>query len=1185
MPRTNDPLGILTGGGLASPGSVSPSSLTPGEVGGASSSLAAHVEDPSGAHPATAISTVDLYDRYTGMNVQVSLDDLAALIPPSMGGVGSSGVVWLGSTNSGVPDWGVLKLWDGVLPFTGSVSADARAVYPYYYRAPVTSTGAGLTGTGVDAPTDPTFNVYDGGFPAYTGGGVGKAHAGFGTFLNGGTVAFPSWRILSAVANPAAVVSGIVSPADRGVLALVKWPSGANPKPPVAASVADVQNVVVAALLLGKGVLDNGCDGEPGGIFTEASGGTRALAYLTFNVNPPAPYTITIDLSALPGGPPAPVTFTATAVAPTNEYEFHVGATAADTANNLALVLNVLYFPGVVLAASFLGNMTFIPNAVGTVGNSISFTDTAPFGALTATSGAGGTDAPASPYNFPGRAAGQYNLDEIHSGIPATAGPGPFPNPAAGQVRLLTDPAAVPFSPGTVPGGLPIFGATTYAIGTTPVVPFLPYGLGGGTDGNFFAYRLPYLKDYDPTTGIHYTPAIEKPRYTSALLPASVGTLSRAGDYDNFGADFWGFQLARYRHRFALATGAAATRLDGSYALVHFKKEAYFEDFAVHGVVPTNDRVYSVNLVSWTGVTPNYDVVKNLVEINTLPTASAASPMNRTEVLEDTDGSTPVTSGGTLDFGLDTASAQTTYYSGVKYYVPLDRTAFNTPCLSINFLDVDLVGAFDNTYRTHDTLPSGGGLAPPDERAYALNQNLAFLSLSSFSYEGDEALGITGITSGSPYATVFHGQLGQFRRQRIEYGYADVADSSLDPYAPQAPDHLRYTFNTIAGAVADGIHFTGDLLKPAFTSDAQVRMFVRKPLNVDGTTGYPSPYSGGTGAVARGFTLTNTAGPGTKVLFHSMREDNTVNPVYYGNPFTLTRANLDKFKDVSERFLDEVYRYPENWAPLLSPDSNQLQGPGLPFGPAPIAVPVRPVNGDPNYPGWFFQNYHTGQLANADPNPNYNNALQVTGLPPRNPDYTEGLTAPFPSRGLLVYPQTNFSAGYVPPGNPDYSTLTGNRCYVRAFDAGAGNTGASEVSFRLWGVDLSDFKYTPPTAPGATGMAVMVKCPGLTTWMDAGRLDGSGPSKQDIALDGAGCLVSASSGTDTTTQLHYTDVKVNLSPAALFSNGLGMCPVLVKVVIKDNPTGKALNFANTANPETDPTSGLRGLVGIDIISP
>jgi len=210
-------------------------------------------------------------------------------------------------------------------------------------------------------------------------------------------------------------------------------------------------------------------------------------------------------------------------------------------------------------------------------------------------------------------------------------------------------------------------------------------------------------------------------------------------------------------------------------------------------------------------------------------------------------------------------------------------------------------------------------------------------------------------------------------------------------------------------------------------------------------------------------------------------------------------------------------------------------------------------------------------------------ALQVAGLPPRNPSYTEGVLAPFPSRGLLCYPQVDYTTTDPPTMGGDYTLLTGDRCYIRAFDGGAANVGASTVIFRLWGVALSDFAYTPLTAPGATGMAFMVKIPGLTTWMDAGCQDGTGPGKQDIALDGAGCLLSATEGTDNLSQIYYTDITLNVGPAFLFLNAEtpARCPVLIKVIIKDNATGKALNFVGAG--ETDPTPNLRGLVGITLL--
>ena len=112
MPRPVDPSTIFTGAGSAIPGSVSQSSLGPSEAGPASGPLDAHLSDPSGAHPASSISIQDLFERYLAGNVEGALGELAALVPPAPGVVGSSGPPWLGSTNTGVPDWGVLKLWE-----------------------------------------------------------------------------------------------------------------------------------------------------------------------------------------------------------------------------------------------------------------------------------------------------------------------------------------------------------------------------------------------------------------------------------------------------------------------------------------------------------------------------------------------------------------------------------------------------------------------------------------------------------------------------------------------------------------------------------------------------------------------------------------------------------------------------------------------------------------------------------------------------------------------------------------------------------------------------------------------------------------------------------------------------------------------------------------------------------------
>jgi hypothetical protein len=975
---------------------------------------------------------------------------------------------------------------------------------------------------------------------------------------------------MDAIANPAAVVSGIVSPADRGVLALVRWPSGGNAASLVpAASVADIKDRCLAAILLGKGITGYaGCDGFPGEWFSEGTRGKSATGVLDNRTNPAAPYTVTIDLTGLPGGPATATVFTAVAGAPTNPQEFTVAGGAVATMNNLALAINTVCPAFVLAVPGGFGDIIINILAFGSVGNTVVLSTSCAPADFSAFGCFGGVDGVADPYLFPGRASGQYNLDEIHKGVSIAGGMPPLINPKAGQVRLLTDPAAVTFSPGTAIGGMPILGATTSAIGSTTTVPWLPYSIGGGTDGNFFAYRLPYLADYDPTTGLHYTPTVERSRFITAIAPSSIAGLTKAGNYDDFTTDFWAFQIARYRHRFELQAPpvGAVSRVDNNYAIVHFKKEAYFEEYVRDGFPPSDEKLYSVNMISWLGNVSPYFQLQNVVISGSGVSTSYA--MNRTEIVEDANGTAaPVLVAPS--YTLTTVVIPTTMFcSGIAYYVPIDVTTATDPNLAITTLAFGFTGMWDRGFRSHDKIPFAGPLAM-DMRAYSLNQNTAFVSLSSFSYEGDEGLGTSTIASASPALTLFPGGLGEFRRQRMEFGYADLTPANTAD--PNLADPAAYSFTVAPPPLSDGIHFTGDTTTPVFTQDAKVRVFVRRPLVVD-ANGYTEPNP------ALGFTVPR-AGLLT-TLYHSMREGNAAVTVPYGNPTNPLTRGVSTTKDKDERFLDEIYRYPASWTPAGPPDTTQLVGPGLPFGPVPIPVPVRPdIAGV--YLGWYFMGYHTTAL--NDILPDFSDALQVAGLPARDPFYVEGVTAPFPSRGLLCYPQVDYSGCDPATAAGNYTMLAGDRCYVRVFDGGATNAGTSTVVFRLWGVALSDFAYTAPTAPGAVGMAFMVKIPGVTAWMDAGRADGSGPSKQDIALDGAGCLVSAVEGTDAASQIHYTDITLNVGPASLFLNVEipARCPVIVKVIIKDNATGKALNFVGGGETAATPT--LRGLVGITLV--
>lgn len=1032
MPRSVDPSIISTGAGSASPGSVSQSALGPGEAGPTSGPLDAHLFDPAGAHPATAISIQDVFERYLAGSVEGALGELAALVPPAPGTIGSAGPPWLGAPlNTGEPDWGVLKLWDGALNL--STVNDPEEIYPYYWRSPLSPSGLGL-----DNITDPIFNVEDPG-NTYTGGGSGLAHAGFVTVSMGGAPAdgFPSWRILpalaaSTVSDVGFVVSGIVSPADRGVIALVRWPAG-NYSPPVAAtSVADIQARCLAAIKLGLGLSDGGagCDGDPGGIFSEGT--------------------------------------------PT-------------------------------------------------------------------------------PYDFPGRASGQYELNEIHTGAARVGGTFPAANPTAGQVRLLTDPAAVPsfFFPATVVGGMPIFGATSAATG-------------GGTDGNFLAYRLPYLEDYSTATGLIYTPSTEKPRFYSTIAPAA-GSVTQAGNYEDFTTNFWAIQVARYRHRHSLGAATAAFRRDDSFALVHFRREAYFEEYVRDGIIPTSDKLYSVSLVNWNGVAQ----LANLIDLTSVSDTSPAYPVNVAEVSEDpTGGTTPVLNGvytNTFTFG-PVGAPVTIFTSGVEYYVPLVRATGNA-AVEISAFDVGISNLFLSSYRSHDTIPVGGPLSAGD-RKYAVNQNPVFLSMSPFSYEGAELPDTDTLTlTGTAATQLFPGSLGLTKRQRIEFGFADLTGGTTNP--------LPATVATIAmSGPGASVTFDGDANTPSFTTDAKVRAFVRRPLVTDPTTGYPLPAD-----PIDGFNLSNTLGG--RILFHSMKETAFVFPTY-GNAavpaFTLYTAT----KDREERFLDEVYRYPVDWAssvPLPVATLANLMGPGLPSGMGAISVPVQPIAPPSSYEGYYLQGFNATSLVSAPP---FTSELQVAGLPERNPPYTDGLDAPFPSRGILLYPQDKYTGDS--PAGPDYSGAVNDRLYQRAFDAGAANVGKTSIILRVWGVELADFAFSGPT-PGSADRAILVKVPGLTTWMDAGRVDGAGPSKQDPALDGAGCKVigpNTFDATDPASQIRYAQVEINLGPLApLFLNGEGKCPVAVAVVFRDTPGAKAYNWENVV--ATASTSSCRGIVGLEVV--
>jgi hypothetical protein len=336
----------------------------------------------------------------------------------------------------------------------------------------------------------------------------------------------------------------------------------------------------------------------------------------------------------------------------------------------------------------------------------------------------------------------------------------------------------------------------------------------------------------------------------------------------------------------------------------------------------------------------------------------------------------------------------------------------------------------------------------------------------------------------------------------------------------------------------------------------------------------------------------------------------------YGN-FTLggvgtpPRAGLEvERKDVEEKFFDEVYRVADSAMVALDPTYvpalllGNLIGPGTPFPQSPIELPVRFAGSPPfafGFASYLQNHFHLLDLSVAA----VLTEAQVCGLPDRNPPVTDGVANPCPFAGRLIYPVTDYTTGFRPSlgsgditvTQPDYSAIADpDRVYIRVFDAAYSNDASPEptvagqpfLTFRIDGLELADFAYTAGFSPGNAEIGIEVKIPGLTTWMDLGRRDGDGPSKQDPFNDGAGCQVinptDTFEGRDAITGTVYSQVKINVGPAAtVFANVAGfappgVAPVMVRVRMK---LGNTLDFTQGGSGSTSDTP--RALVGITVL--
>lgn len=744
-------------------------------------------------------------------------------------------------------------------------------------------------------------------------------------------------------------------------------------------------------------------------------------------------------------------------------------------------------------------------------------------------------------FAFPGRATGQYDLEEIHAGTDNQTGDpisgGPLPG--AGQVRLGTDPAAGP----VIAGGIRILGGTSISTG-------------GGNDNNFFRYRLPYLEDYSTTTGLDLVPAIERPRYFEKpdVSVDALVDLTQAGDYPNFPRDYSTFQIARYRHRFTMANGVD----QGSYILLHFRREADFEAFARDGVMPDDVAagytLWSAGLASYT----NPESVDNLIDNAAAdPVTSGAYHVVRAATYEDTD---PALVPGVATFTYDREADEVMFVSGVQYFLP-NGSGVGTN-FQIDTLDWSAVNLWSNSY----LLGSAGAPINVTDGLWHRSPVVLYLGMGTAESNVLNGLG-AGFTG-----TAFY--------QRVDFQYFDL-DSVSGPFSLAAGPTPADTADIVLLNTDTAIRFAGDDDQCHFWWNARLRLFARKPLDND-TPATPS-------------TQVLFANPGgDTILIHTTSQaPSNASTGIYGNFKTTDpgdfppRATLQNArKDVEERFLDEVYRVAVSALATVDPTFDagtgvgNIVGPGLPFLATPISFPVRiasqPLAGF-GAASYLRTDLHLEDLASSV---DVENEAQVSGLPDRNPPASDGVENPVPFSGMLIYPQIDYSTNFRPSvadgdtavAQPDYTSVADpERLYVRTFDVAysldaspePGVVGQPFLTFRIDGLQLADFAYIP-AGPGSAAIAIEIKVPGLTTWMDLGRADGDGPSKQDALVDGAGCQIigpTTFNGRDAVTGVVFAQVHANVGPAVnVFASAVGaFAPVMVRVRIRQ--AGTSYNFA------------------------
>jgi hypothetical protein len=175
MPTNRDPSLLQTGSGKLPQDVVSVTSLDFASIVDFQAALSGHINAPSGAHPAAAISIVDALNRFDSANVEGALQEISDILPslPNLLGESKAGV-----PNSGMPSWGTMDTARRTGGFTCKIDGHHHASWG---------------GTAVNDPMEPW---------------VAESHC------------------LIPVSITTINLTGILYPADRGVLVLLYSANG-----------------------------------------------------------------------------------------------------------------------------------------------------------------------------------------------------------------------------------------------------------------------------------------------------------------------------------------------------------------------------------------------------------------------------------------------------------------------------------------------------------------------------------------------------------------------------------------------------------------------------------------------------------------------------------------------------------------------------------------------------------------------------------------------------------------------------------------------------------------------------------------------------------------------------------------------------------------------------------------------